>query len=141
MNAHDIAAARRLIAQFEGKAEGRHNSTRLPNRPVMIPQFEARVIDHEARVLENYYDRSLIVWSLNFDLCGAVQPDWKHCALGEYVFELPVPDGCVIAMLAPERIALKSWRTGEIVVIVTPAMVRFARMTLADGAFIWRRVD
>lgn len=36
MNAADLRTARRLIAEFEGRAQGRHNSTVDCHRPVMM---------------------------------------------------------------------------------------------------------
>jgi hypothetical protein len=54
MNAADIAAARRLIAQFEDRADGRHNSTRLAQRdtelrPAVSEQATPPHFTHEAR--------------------------------------------------------------------------------------------
>lgn len=49
MNHSDIAAARRLIAQFEGNALGRHNSSQLRDNPVAerpapLPEQRHRII-------------------------------------------------------------------------------------------------
>lgn len=68
MNHADIAAARRLIAEFEDKADGRHNSNQW-NRP----SLEASPLHNPQRMIAVIYRREV-----------RIKESWKDCAVGDY---------------------------------------------------------
>lgn len=68
MNHNDIAAARRLIAEFEDKAVGRHNSNQW-NRPSLAPS----PLRDPQRMIPVIYRRTV-----------TLKESWKDCAVGDY---------------------------------------------------------
>lgn len=68
MNAADIRAAQRLIAQFEGDALGRHNSSKFRNNPTK-----------EREPIPNFVNPAYLSFAT----------DWKTCRIGEVTFSLP----------------------------------------------------
>lgn len=73
MNNADISAARRLIAQFEGRALGRHNSNEW-QRPDEFRKSTDAPVERFGGVV--------------------IRRDWSECRRGEYAWSLPGnPDG------------------------------------------------
>lgn len=68
MNASDISTARRLIAEFEDKAVGRHNSNQW-NRPSLAPS----PLQNPHRMVPVFYRREV-----------RIRESWKHCDVGDY---------------------------------------------------------
>lgn len=94
MNTKDLEAARRLIAQFEDRATGRHNSTMFPTRPTeLIPHAQERLESDWVNVMIRRLCGSDESRSLprprNDERFLEMASDWKSCQVGQHVFDLP----------------------------------------------------
>jgi hypothetical protein len=106
MNAADIAAARRLIAQFEDKADGRHNSTNVPAlRPTELPPpqkeglndlpvtYRPKPSDFPAGFEWMAFGGLRAVLDIPLPLIAntSIKASWQDCAVGDYAEKINDP--------------------------------------------------
>jgi hypothetical protein len=93
MNAKDIEAARRLIAQFEGRVTGRHNSGQFrPNVRHQISQLESPRRSREREITRSRNDEIFLliqeghpqrIWNKRDEGWMNVRLEAKLCEVGE----------------------------------------------------------
>lgn len=164
MNTKDIEAARRLIAQFEDRAVGRHNSTMFPARTEghaavqqSTPIVNARTVPAREWSLRYPAPRERITLDeLHFALADRNQDriefpgivlvkKWEDCRIGECVEKLPFRTvGRIVRVPKPRQIQ-PGWLAAnlELYAMETIEVYDFECVILWHGRYeilVWKRI-